>query len=87
LLTKIAASDTQTVDGTVKVTTDLGLPSALSGGSAAGLFGGAGASDSAPAAGARAARPRRRRPSSPNCSPAPTRCTWPPTARTGRSSR
>ncbi len=48
LLTKIAASDTQTVDGTVKVTTDLGLPSALSGGSAAGLFGGAGASDSAP---------------------------------------
>jgi outer membrane lipoprotein-sorting protein len=44
LLTKIAASDTQTVDGTVKVTTDLGLPSALSGGAAGGLFSGAAAS-------------------------------------------
>jgi outer membrane lipoprotein-sorting protein len=43
LLTKIAASDVQTVDGTVKVTTDLGLPSALSGGAAGSLFGGAGA--------------------------------------------
>ena len=39
LLTKIAASHTQQVDGTVKVTTDLGLPSALSGGAAGGLLG------------------------------------------------
>ncbi|SDO34304.1 LolA family protein [Actinacidiphila guanduensis] len=39
LLTKIAASQTRTVDGTVKVTTDLGLPD-LSGGSA--LLGGLG---------------------------------------------
>ncbi|MYS20554.1 hypothetical protein GA0115240_121015 [Streptomyces sp. DvalAA-14] len=39
LLTKIAASDTRTVNGTVKITTDLGLPSALSGGG--GLLGGA----------------------------------------------
>lgn len=43
LLTKIAASDTQTVDGTVKFTTNLGLPSALSGTTASGLFGGAAA--------------------------------------------
>ncbi|WP_329135327.1 DUF2092 domain-containing protein [Streptomyces sp. NBC_01476] len=42
LLTKIAASDTRTVDGTVKIETDLGLPSALSGG-AGSLFGGSGA--------------------------------------------
>jgi outer membrane lipoprotein-sorting protein len=33
LLTKIAAANTQTVDGTVKITSDLGLPSALTGGS------------------------------------------------------
>jgi outer membrane lipoprotein-sorting protein len=39
LLTKIAGSDTQTVDGSVKVTADLGLPSALSGGGS--LFGSA----------------------------------------------
>jgi outer membrane lipoprotein-sorting protein len=44
LLTKIAASQTRTVDGTVKVTTDLGLPSAMSSGAGAGLFGSAGAS-------------------------------------------
>ncbi|WP_327289289.1 LolA family protein [Streptomyces sp. NBC_01198] len=43
LITKIAASDTQTVDGTVKITTDLGLPAALSGGTASSLFGGAAA--------------------------------------------
>jgi outer membrane lipoprotein-sorting protein len=42
LLTKIAASDTQTIDGTVKVSTDLGLPDALSGGAAGGLLSGAG---------------------------------------------
>lgn len=42
LLTKIAASNTRTVDGTVKVTTDLGLPDALSGGAAGGLLSGAG---------------------------------------------
>jgi outer membrane lipoprotein-sorting protein len=51
LLTKIAASDTQTVDGTVKVTTDLGLPSALSGGAGSSLFGGAGPSGGGPGAG------------------------------------
>ncbi|WP_405586058.1 LolA family protein [Streptomyces sp. NBC_01190] len=39
LLTKIAGSDTRTVSGSVKVTTDLGLPAALSGVSG-GLFGG-----------------------------------------------
>ncbi|MFC4033045.1 outer membrane lipoprotein carrier protein LolA [Streptomyces polygonati] len=39
LLTKIAGSDTRTVDGSVKVTADLGLPSALSGGGS--LLGGA----------------------------------------------
>lgn len=44
LLTKIAASQTQTVDGTVKVTTDLGLPAALSGGAGSSLFGSAGSS-------------------------------------------
>lgn len=43
LLTRIAASDTQTVNGSVKVSTDLGLPSALTGAAAGGLFGGAGA--------------------------------------------
>lgn len=41
IITKIAASDTQTVDGTVKIKTDLGLPSVLSGGTGSGLFGGA----------------------------------------------
>ncbi|MEW2519878.1 LolA family protein [Actinacidiphila alni] len=41
LLTKIAASDTQTLSGSVKVSTDLGLPSALSGGAASSLFSGA----------------------------------------------
>jgi outer membrane lipoprotein-sorting protein len=51
LLTKIAASDTQTVDGTVKVTTDLGLPAGLTGGAAGGLFGGAGAPGGRPGAG------------------------------------
>ncbi|MFI1096222.1 outer membrane lipoprotein carrier protein LolA [Streptomyces sp. NPDC020917] len=40
LLTKIAASDTQTVDGTVKVTTDLGLPSQLTGSAGGAMFGG-----------------------------------------------
>jgi outer membrane lipoprotein-sorting protein len=42
LLTKIAASHTRTLDGTVKVSTDLGLPDALSGGAADGLLSGAG---------------------------------------------
>ncbi|MFJ2957024.1 outer membrane lipoprotein carrier protein LolA [Streptomyces sp. NPDC087270] len=42
LLTKIAASNTRTVDGTVKVSTDLGLPDALSGGAAGSLLSGAG---------------------------------------------
>jgi outer membrane lipoprotein-sorting protein len=41
LLTKIAASDTQTLDGTVKVSTDLGLPAGLSGGPGSSLLGGA----------------------------------------------
>lgn len=40
LLTRIAASDTQTVDGTVRFSTDLGLPSALSGAAGGSLFGG-----------------------------------------------
>ncbi len=39
LLAKIAASDVQTVDGSVRVSTDLGLPAAVSGG---GLFQGVG---------------------------------------------
>ncbi|MBM9504854.1 LolA family protein [Actinacidiphila acididurans] len=53
LLTKIAASHVQTVSGSVKVTTDLGLPSALSSGAASSLFGGgAGASAKAPGTGA-----------------------------------
>lgn len=42
LLTKMAASDTQTVSGTVKVTTDLGLPDVLTGGATSSLFGGGG---------------------------------------------
>jgi outer membrane lipoprotein-sorting protein len=42
LLTRIAASDTRTVEGSVKITTDLGLPGVLPGG-ASSLFGGAGA--------------------------------------------
>lgn len=42
LLTKIAASDTRTVSGSVKITTDLGLPDVLSGGAASSLLGGAG---------------------------------------------
>lgn len=46
LLTKIAASDTQTVDGSVKVTTDLGLPDALTGSSAGSLLGGTAATGS-----------------------------------------
>lgn len=41
LLTKIAASDTQTLSGSVKITTDLGLPDILSGGAASSLFSGA----------------------------------------------
>jgi outer membrane lipoprotein-sorting protein len=41
LIARIAGSQTQTVDGTVKVTTDLGLPSALSGTTGSSLFGGA----------------------------------------------
>ncbi|HEY3483560.1 MAG TPA: DUF2092 domain-containing protein, partial [Streptomyces sp.] len=43
LLTKMAASDTQTLSGSVKITTDLGLPDVLTGGATAGLFGGGGA--------------------------------------------
>ncbi|MEE4541922.1 DUF2092 domain-containing protein [Streptomyces sp. V4-01] len=50
LLTKMAGSDTQTVDGTVKVTTDLGLPAGFSGG-AGSLFGGSGPSGGGPGAG------------------------------------
>lgn len=47
LLTKIAASDTQTVSGSVKITTDLGLPSFLGGATGGGSpFGGAGGDDS-----------------------------------------
>ena len=44
LLTKIAASDTQTVDGSVKFSTDLGLPDIFSSGAASGLLGGGAAS-------------------------------------------
>lgn len=56
LLTKIAASNTQTVDGSVKFTTDLGLPSALTGSATSSLFGGSastgalGSGSSSPAA-------------------------------------
>ncbi|MDF9814971.1 outer membrane lipoprotein-sorting protein [Streptomyces sp. SPB162] len=47
LLTKVAASDTQTISGSVKITTDLGLPSFLGGVTGGGsLFGGAGGDDS-----------------------------------------
>ena len=83
LLTKIAASHTQAVDGTVKVTTDLGLPSALSGGAGSSLFGsmGGGAGRRQGLAG-RAAGPAH-----PTAHRAPTSCRWPPTARTGRRSR
>jgi outer membrane lipoprotein-sorting protein len=41
LLTKVAASHTDAVDGTVKVTTDLGLPSQLTGSAGGAMFGGA----------------------------------------------
>lgn len=47
LLARIAASDVQTVNGSVKVTTDLGLPSVIAGGAGSGLFGGGGAGASA----------------------------------------
>ncbi|MEU3460918.1 DUF2092 domain-containing protein [Streptomyces sp. NPDC006733] len=47
LLTKIAASDTQTISGSVKITTNLGLPSFLGGATGGGSpFGGAGGDDS-----------------------------------------
>ncbi|CAG6391389.1 DUF2092 domain-containing protein [Streptomyces cocklensis] len=59
LITKIAASDTQTVDGTVKISTDLGLPSVLSGGSASGLFGGAVAPTGLSSSGSSPADPQR----------------------------
>lgn len=46
LLTKIAASDTQTLSGSVKITTDLGLPSFLGGATGGGSpFAGGGGSD------------------------------------------
>jgi outer membrane lipoprotein-sorting protein len=51
LLTKIAASDTQTLSGSVKVSTDLGLPGLLSGGAASSLFNGAADSSGPGAAG------------------------------------
>jgi outer membrane lipoprotein-sorting protein len=41
LLTRIAASDTRTLSGSVKITTDLGLPDVLSGSAASSLLGGA----------------------------------------------
>lgn len=41
LLTKMAAADTRTVSGSVRITTDLGLPAVLSGGAAGSLFSGA----------------------------------------------
>lgn len=54
LLAKIAASDVQTVDGSVQVTTDLGLPAALSGGGGlfqdVGTVGGRGGGSGSPAA-------------------------------------
>ncbi|WNI17191.1 DUF2092 domain-containing protein [Streptomyces sp. ITFR-21] len=54
LLAKIAASDTRALDGSVRITTDLGLPSVLSGG-ASGLLGGAAATGSGKDAGSPAA--------------------------------
>lgn len=59
LLTKIAASDTQTVDGTVKITTNLGLPSALSAATGSSLFGGAAAPPSLGSPDASRAEPQR----------------------------
>ncbi|WP_031524086.1 LolA family protein [Streptomyces sp. NRRL F-5123] len=59
ILTKIAASDTQTVDGTVKFTTDLGLPSALSAATGSSLFGGAVAPPSLGSPDASRAEPQR----------------------------
>ncbi|MEU6175473.1 DUF2092 domain-containing protein [Streptantibioticus parmotrematis] len=44
LLDKMAASDTSTLSGSVRVSTDLGLPSGLSGGLLSGVAGGAGGS-------------------------------------------
>ncbi|SEO13962.1 LolA family protein [Actinacidiphila rubida] len=58
LLTKIAASDTRTVDGTVKVTTDLGLPSELTGGAGSAMFGGTGAGRTPGSAGGSPAAPQ-----------------------------
>ncbi|MFI0898614.1 outer membrane lipoprotein carrier protein LolA [Streptomyces sp. NPDC020983] len=59
VLTKIAASDTQTVDGTVTFTTDLGLPSALSATTGSSLFGGAAAPPSLGSPDASRAEPQR----------------------------
>jgi outer membrane lipoprotein-sorting protein len=59
LLTKIAASDTRTVDGTVKFTTDLGLPSALSAATGSSMFGGAAAPPSLGSPDASRAEPQR----------------------------
>ncbi|MFI0940260.1 outer membrane lipoprotein carrier protein LolA [Streptomyces sp. NPDC021020] len=59
ILTKIAASDTRTVDGTVKFTTDLGLPSALSATTGSSLFGGAMAPPSLGSPDASRAEPQR----------------------------
>ncbi|SHN21246.1 LolA family protein [Actinacidiphila paucisporea] len=59
IITKIAASDTQTVDGTVKISTDLGLPSVLTGGSGSSLFGGAVAPPSFGSRGGSQADPQR----------------------------
>ncbi|WP_329175729.1 LolA family protein [Streptomyces sp. NBC_01477] len=60
IITKIAASDTRTVDGTVKISTDLGLPSALSGGAGSSLFGGAAAAPALGSSGGSPADPQRR---------------------------
>jgi outer membrane lipoprotein-sorting protein len=57
LLTKIAASNTTTVDGTVRTSTDLGLPDALSGGAADSLLSGAGGPQSGPGGGSSPAAP------------------------------
>ncbi len=77
LIEKIAASDVQQLSGTVKISTDLGLPDlgGLESGLASGAGGGLG----------RRLAPPTREPSSPSSRPARTPCASRPTAPTSRS--
>lgn len=76
LIEKIAKSDVEQLSGTVKISTDLGLPNL--GGLESGLASGA--------MGAVTVRRPTRRQSCPSWRPAPTPCASPPTVRTGRRS-